>query len=100
MSRYTLVLAPAAEDDIQQAFVWYGERNRLAAEAFRDEVFEAIERLADARFHPATDEAGVRKRLLKRFPYSVLYEIAEETITVLAVAHHRRKPAYWKSAST
>lgn len=97
MSRYTLVLAPAAEDDIRQAFVWYGERNRLAAEAFREEVFEAIERVADTRSHPAADEAGVRKRVLKRFPYSVLYEIEAETITVLAVAHHRRKPAYWKS---
>lgn len=53
-------------------------------------------RIAEAPLHGAADTEGVRRRHLKRFPYSVLYEVETATVTVLAVAHHRRKPGYWK----
>jgi len=34
--------------------------------------------------------------VLHRFPYSVFYEVLGATMTVLAVAHHRRNPGYWR----
>ena len=39
---------------------------------------------------------GTRRRLsLRRFPYSVIYQITSEELRVVAVAHHRRRPGYW-----
>ena len=99
MTRRTIVLAPAAEDDIQKAFLWYAERNRLAAEAFRADVFKAVEHIANSCLHLAGDETGMHKRVMKRFPFSLFYELGSDTVTVLAVAHHRRRPGYWKSHS-
>jgi len=32
---------------------------------------------------------------LRRFPYKWIYRIAAETITVVAIAHQRRRPGYW-----
>jgi len=98
VSDYVVELAPAAEGDIGDAFLWYRERNALAADAFRAEVFDAIDRIAEAPLSRTTDEEGNRKRVLRRFPYSVFYKVLGSTVTILAVAHHRRRPNYWRSS--
>ena len=70
MNRFGVELAPGAEADIREAFTWYRERNALIADAFRAEVFDSIERIADAPLTRPADESGNRKRVLRRFPYS------------------------------
>ncbi|MDQ3189856.1 MAG: type II toxin-antitoxin system RelE/ParE family toxin [Pseudomonadota bacterium] len=95
MTDFSVVLAPAAESDIVNAFGWYRERNALAADGFRAEVLDAIERLSASPLSRPEDEDGNRKRVLRRFPYSVFYEVVGNTVTILAVAHHRRHPNYW-----
>jgi plasmid stabilization system protein ParE len=93
--RHEVSLLPLAEEEIKEAFLWYFERSPVAADAFRTEIFAAIERLAaDPTMWPA-DEEGVRYFILRRFPYTLHYEIAASTVTVLAVAHQRRRPGYW-----
>jgi plasmid stabilization system protein ParE len=96
VSEFTVVLAPGAESDIAEAFNWYQERNATAADAFRAEVFETIDRLAEAPLSWPADAEGNRKRVVKRFPYTVWFEVLGSTVTVLAIAHHRRRPGYWR----
>lgn len=38
---------------------------------------------------------GLRRRILRRFPYSILYTIDDDSIVVIAVAHQSRRPGYW-----
>lgn len=96
MSGFVVVLSPSAEADIRDAFFWYRERNALVSDAFRAEVIDVIDRLTiDPLKHPA-DEDGHRKRVLRRFPFSVFYDVTVLDVTVLAVAHHRRRPGYWQ----
>jgi hypothetical protein len=40
-------------------------------------------------------EPGVRRVVLRRFPYALIYAIKPQEILVLAVAHHSREPGYW-----
>ena len=96
MSEFVVVLAPTAERDIADAFLWYRERNALAANGFRAEVFDVIEHIGGSPLSRPADEDGNRFRVLKRFPYSVFYEVLGSTVMVLAIAHHRRKPSYWR----
>jgi len=96
VSEFTVVLAAGAENDIAEAFTWYLERNATAADAFRAEVFETIDRLAEGPLSWPADDEGNRKRVVKRFPYTVWFEALGSTVTVLAVAHHKRRPAYWR----
>lgn len=96
MTTYAVVLAPQAENDVRDAYLWYRERNASAAESFRAEVFAAIDAIGRAPLVRAPDEAGDRKRMLKRFPYFVFYDVVGDTVTVVAVAHHRRGPRYWQ----
>ncbi len=37
----------------------------------------------------------IRRRLVHRFPYAILYRIGPEEVVVVAVAHLRRHPTYW-----
>ena len=96
MSDFVVAIAPAAESDIGNAVLWYRERNALVADAFRAEVFDAIDRIGETPLGRPADDEGNRHRVLRRFPYSVIYEVMGTTVTVLAVAHHRRKPNYWR----
>jgi len=96
VSAYFVEIAPDAERDIREAFLWYADRNQLIADAFRTEVFDAIDLLGASPLGKAADTLGNRRRVLHRFPYSVVYEVIENTVTILAVAHHRRLPDYWR----
>lgn len=96
MTRFSVVILPAAEAELRAAFLWYFERSPLAADAFRTEVFDAIDRLGQRADMWAGDGDGVRRCFLRRFPYTICYEVEGDVATVLAVAHQRRRPGYWR----
>ena len=92
---------PEAEEELKQAADWYGQqRPRLD-----QEFVEAIDRawvalregyaaLSPVLYVPA--ELGVQRVLVARFPYQVFVRRRpDESVQVLAVAHHRRRPGYW-----
>ncbi|MDP1735131.1 MAG: type II toxin-antitoxin system RelE/ParE family toxin [Sulfuritalea sp.] len=96
MTRFEVEILPVAEAEIREAFLWYFERSPMAADAFRTEAFEAIDQLRiDALMWPE-DEDAIRRYVLRHFPYTVFYEVRAASVTVLAVAHQRRKPGYWR----
>ena len=45
--------------------------------------------------YPTIAAPDIHRAGLKRFPFDVIYRVTPTQITVLAVAHHRRRPAYW-----
>ena len=97
MTRFAVEILPEAEAEIREAFLWYFERSPIAADAFRTEMLESIDRRGvDALMWPE-DEDAIRRHVLRHFPYTVFYEILGNTVTVLAVAHQRRKPGYWRT---
>jgi plasmid stabilization system protein ParE len=38
---------------------------------------------------------GTRTRLVKGFPFSIVYRPTQTEILVVAIMHHRKKPGYW-----
>lgn len=97
MSRFTVDILPPAEAEIREAFLWYFERSAIAADAFRTEVFAAIDGLSESAETWPVDDDGVRHYVLRHFPYTVHFGILSGQATVLAVAHQRRRPRYWKN---
>ena len=86
-----------ALDEAEAAARWYAERSVTAAAAFSSEIDAAeaaILRLPEA--WPPFDH-GTRRYLLQRFPFSVVYRVEARRILIVAVAHARRRPSYWKS---
>ena len=96
MTRFEVEILPVAEAEIGEAFLWYFERSAMAADAFRTEALSAIDRLCtDALMWPE-DEDEIRRYVLRHFPYTIYYEVLGNIVTVLAVAHQRRRPGYWR----
>jgi plasmid stabilization system protein ParE len=99
VTRFTVEVLTEAEREFREAFLWYFERSPIAADAFRSQVLEAIDRLAErADIWPANDD-GFHFYVLDRFPYTIWYEVNKQLATVIAIAHQHRRPNYWKTRS-
>lgn len=86
---------PGAEADANAAWQWYAERSPVAARAFSTELIASVERIAQSPEAWPPYLAGTRRYFFPKFPFSLVYRVAGDTLTVMAVAHHRRKPGYW-----
>lgn len=67
-----------------------------AAGGFASELDAAVERISSAPMLCPPYLFGTRRYLLKRFPYLVVFRQIDDKIQVVAVAHGRRKPGYWR----
>ncbi|AUX23813.1 uncharacterized protein SOCEGT47_043430 [Sorangium cellulosum] len=56
----------------------------------------AFDRIAETPEQGPEIEPGIRRMLLQRFPYGLLYAVEPERILVLTVMHLRRRPGYWR----
>lgn len=90
-------LSAEAEEELDQAAAHYRNQASVAvAVAFLNE-FERAARLIDE--HPGLGtptSRGRRLMPLRRFPFSLLYRVEGSEIRISAVAHHRRRPGYWR----
>lgn len=93
------ILLPEAEEELRQAMLWYGERRAGLGVEFLGHVESALEDITSAphRWPAWEHDATYRRFVLRRFPYIVFYEVRGTTIEVVAVAHARREPGYWRS---
>jgi plasmid stabilization system protein ParE len=90
-------LHPEALAEARETYLWYRERSLGAAELFTAELDRAIESISEAPRRWPAYLLGTRRFLLHRFPYAVIYRERRERIQVVAVAHGRRRPDYWKA---
>jgi plasmid stabilization system protein ParE len=69
----------------------------LGRELF-DAVVESVESLHTTPEigTPLSADRCTRRLLLPRFPYHVVYRLSPAEIVVVAVAHAKRRPGYWK----
>jgi toxin ParE1/3/4 len=86
---------PAALRDVEQAQGWYEERSAFAASAFLRELSTAVRRVREAPQRYPSADAGTRRIGLERFPFTLYFRVHVETVTVIAVAHQKRRPEYW-----
>jgi toxin ParE1/3/4 len=94
-------LLDAAVREAIEAAVWYeAARSGLGSE-FDAAVTAALDLLEEGLLPlvPAAGRAGERglKRfVMRRFPYDIVVAVSENEYVVLAFAHHARRPEYWK----
>ena len=95
------VLEPAALE-AQAAAKWYeDQRSGLGAE-FREAFKQSLDVLREGLVHGTPwpgrlGERGVKRIRLKRYPFHVVFVETDSTsAVVLAVAHQRRRPGYWR----
>ncbi|NTU70719.1 MAG: type II toxin-antitoxin system RelE/ParE family toxin [Coriobacteriia bacterium] len=86
---------PAAAFELNEAADFYDlERAGLGSE-FLDAVGHALSLVSGAPEAYPVELGETRKCVVGRFPYSVMYWVDARGVHVSAIAHHRRRPAYW-----
>lgn len=89
---------PEADEEFLEALARYGEKSQALGRRY----YHAIQALVAEIYHapalyrrlPGTGEA--RRHFKKPFPYAVLYVEEPDSVLVLAVAHFKRRPGYWR----
>jgi plasmid stabilization system protein ParE len=87
---------PEARRDFDESFDWYAARSAQAALGFTNAVDAALSAIAaDPQRFAAIDDSH-RVSPTGRFPFRIVYRVAADRIVVVAIAHAKRRPGYWK----
>ena len=92
---------PAARAEFNADIGWYDGREFGLGDRFEDEVLGAVDECADTPgawgVWPGWDrEPVVRSKGVANFPCRVVYFIAGDLLRIVAVAHAKRRPGYWR----
>lgn len=98
--RILRILAAAAEEAVEAAAWYEKERSGLGID-FQNAIEAALDVL-EQDIVPLTSmpgvsgARGVKRLMLRRFPYAVIVHENDTVIMVIAFAHHSRHPNYWR----
>lgn len=90
-----LVIIPPALAELHDAAAFYAAKaNVELGLAFVAEFERAASIVLENPMLGAVFRGTRRRYLLRRFPYSIIYQVTTDELRVVAVAHHRRRPGY------
>ena len=90
-----VIFSKLAKVELDDATHYYEIEFEGLGRGFRKEVRRAAKRISEYPKTWSVEQGEVRKCLLHKFPYKLLYSIEKDHIFILAVAHLHRKPDYW-----
>lgn len=89
---------PEALEEAEAAICWYRERSDPAAAGFKQELERAVA-VAEAPQRWPAGVAGTRRFVLRRYPVCLVCRERPSSVQIIAVAHGRRRPGYWRDRS-
>jgi plasmid stabilization system protein ParE len=97
---YRLVIRPDAGAELAEGARWYEARTRGLGREFVRAFRAATEPLRRNPFMFQIVVGEARRTLLRRFPYSIFYEIHGSDVVILACFHEARDPDEWQHRIT
>jgi plasmid stabilization system protein ParE len=91
-----IVFLPPAQEEMTAASRYYQAQSTGLGTEFLAEVERTIDAIVSHPKAAPKVKPNIRRRLLKRFPFGILYVATVDEIVVLAVMHLRRRPGYWQ----
>lgn len=85
-----------AEQELEVAALHYESQQAGLGAALLTEVEKTFGRISELPLAARAVRGDLRRRFVHRFPYYVLYRVRGHDILVVAVAHRRRRPGYWR----
>jgi plasmid stabilization system protein ParE len=84
-----------AQNELDDAFNWYEMEQCGLGRRLLVEVQSALKRITVFPDSCAVIAPGLRRCMTRKFPYSLVYGVENDTVVVVAVAHMHRAPLYW-----
>lgn len=92
-----VVFRPEARTEFDEAADWYEQQQAGLGIDFIACVQEVLDRIATTPEFHGVVYRDVRRAVVRRFPYSVMYRVEPGQVLVIAVFHSRRDPSIWQS---
>ena len=95
----TIRTGEPASEELIDAVRWYEARRPGLGGEFFDAVVDMLT-LIEARPEMGSlsrHDPRTRRVMVPRFPYQIVYRLTPNEIVIVAVAHLKRRPGYWKS---
>jgi len=86
-----VVFSKLACQELDDAARFYEIEFQGLGKQFREEIRKAAKRISEYPEAWSVEQGDIRKCLLHKFPYKLLYSIEEDHIFIIAVAHQHRK---------
>lgn len=86
----------AAELEIIDAASFFESDQPELGSDLVDEVERAVQQILAYPDSCQLVNRTVRRKVLRRFPYNIMYSVKPEVIRILALASQRRRPFYWR----
>jgi plasmid stabilization system protein ParE len=84
-----------AQSEVDNAVAWYDSQSFGLGIQFLDDLDRTVRRIVSYPLSCPEIEPALRRCLLSRFPYGLIYGVDADTIIVVAVSHLHREPRYW-----
>lgn len=97
MTARRLVYLAEARSELRFAFEWYLERSPQAAHAFLAELDRAAALILEAPELWPQYEGETQRYVLRKYPFDLIYRALGDVVQLVAVAHHKRRPGYWRT---
>ena len=85
-----------AEAELEQAALFYESQVVGLGKSFAAEVERTISLVREFPEAGSPTGANWRRVVIARFPYSIIYQQRPDLIRIVAIAHQRRRPGYWR----
>ena len=91
-----VIFHSSAEVELNEAAAYYHSESPALAQAFLDDIAPALGMISSYPEAAPLLLEGVHRKLLRRFPYNILYSLSAGGIRILAIANQKRRPFYWR----
>ena len=88
---------PEAEEEMIASAVFYEAKSKGLGHKFLNEIARSLDLISSSPKTWPVFFDDIRRFLLQRFPFGLLYEIHDDYIYIIAVMHLHREPFYWEN---
>jgi toxin ParE1/3/4 len=97
VSRPELRIHPEAQAELDGCAEYLEGVGRGLGRDFLLEARHLVDEILDYPESGSPYLHGTRRRIMTRFPHSLVYRLKEDQVLIVAVPHHRQRPAYWRN---
>ncbi len=94
---HELLFHPAVNQEVKASYRWYERQADGLGDDFIFELESAYEAILELPSTWPVFQGNSRRFVLGRFPFSIIYALSNNSLLVVAVMHHSKKPGYWES---
>ena len=90
-----VVFSKNAALELVDAVDYFNQEHPALGNRSENEVKKAVERISEYPTSWSLERGEIRKYLMHKFPYKLLYSIEKDHLFIIAIAHQHRRPDYW-----